>query len=104
MANEDITNREIMTAITGIHDRLDKLNHYTGKHENRLNNQDVLNAQMTLTQQQLVNDINNFKKEESINSDYRVKTKASLDTLKYIVGVVGLSGLIAILKAFSLIS
>jgi hypothetical protein len=101
---EEVSNREIMTAITGIHDRLDKLNGYIAKHENRLNTQDVLNAQMTITQQQLVNDIKDFRKDEETNTEYRIKTRASIDTLKYIIGIVGLGGLIAILKAFSIMS
>lgn len=47
------TNGEkILTEIVAIRDHLAELNHSTAKHEQRLNSQDVMNAQTALTQQQ----------------------------------------------------
>lgn len=43
---------KVLSEIIAIRDHLAELNHSTAKHEQRLNSQDVMNAQTALTQQQ----------------------------------------------------
>lgn len=68
------------------------------KHEARLATQDVLNAQMTITQQQLVEKLASSTSNEMENSTFRIKTTASIDTFKWLVGLLGIGNIILISK------
>jgi len=99
----EATNREIMTAVQGINNRLDILNGSVSKSKDKLANHDIIHAQMTLTQQQIVNDLIGLKDVENINSTYRIKAQASIDIIKYLLGIIGIGNIITLLKVFNVV-
>ena len=84
----------------GINKRLDVLNGSVAKHEARFGSQDVLNAQMTMSQTQIVSDLSVLKKSEKETTDFRLKTIGSIDTFKWLIGFIGVGTLLSVYKAF----
>lgn len=68
------------------------------KHEARLATQDVLNAQMTITQQQLVDKLSASTLSETENNIFRIESKASINTFKWLFGFLGIGNIIIFLK------
>lgn len=84
----------------GILKRLDALNGSVAKHEARFGSQDVLNAQMTITQQQIVADLQGLKAESKNSSDFRLEASTTINVFKWLVGLIGIGTLIGLLKTF----
>lgn len=84
----------------GINKRLDVLNGSVAKHEARFGSQDVLNAQMTMSQSQIVSDLSILKNSEKETTDFRLKTIGSIDTFKWLIGLIGIGTLLSVIKAF----
>lgn len=89
---------EIKNSTEGINKRLDTLNSSVAKHEMRLASQDVLNAQMTITQQSLTEDSKTLKNEAKESNNFRVGFTSSLNTIKWLLGFVGIGNAILFLK------
>ncbi len=94
---------EIKSSIDGTNKRLDNLNGSVSKHEQRLGMQDVLNAQTTITQQQMVVDLALLKKREEETNAFRLKSEGSINTFKWLFGFVGIGTLITLLKVLGAI-
>lgn len=77
--------------------RLDTANGYTAKHEQRLNTQDVLNAQMTITQQQTAKTLEGLLEKIEILTTAKASAEGSLATFKWLFGLnlAGLGGVLA---------
>ncbi len=108
---EDINHNSIMLALgelkhaaEGTNKRLDTLNGSVAKHADKLNAQDVFNAQVTLTQAQIVSDQKTMKDSEKINTDFILKTQGSINTFKWLFGFVGIGTLITLLKVLGFIT
>jgi hypothetical protein len=52
---------QIKQSVEGVNKRLDTLNSSVAKHEIRFGSQDILNAQMTISQSQIVKDLDGLK-------------------------------------------
>lgn len=87
----------------GINKRLDTLNGSVAKHEQRLAAQDVLNAQMTITQAQIVNELKTLKENDTTKNDWVLKTQGSIGTFKWLFGFLGIGTLITLLKVLGVI-
>lgn len=85
----------------GINKRLDVLNGSVAKHEARFGSQDVLNAQMTITQQQIVGDLSTIKIETKSSADFRTEAKATINVFKWLIGTIGIGTLITLFKILS---
>lgn len=87
-----LSHREIKGGLDRIEKRLDTANGYTAKHEQRLNSQDVLNAQTALSLQAISNSLMDIKNSEiktlkettEANAAYITETKAVINTFKYL--------------------
>lgn len=88
----------------GINHRLDTLNSSVAKHELRLGNQDVLNAQITLTQGQIVSDLKEMRVGEKSNNDFILRTQGSINTFKWLIGFIGIGTLLTLLKVLGFIT
>lgn len=86
--------------LQGISDRFDKLNGSVAKHELRHNEQDVMNAQTTLSQQNIAKLLETLIKDSKENTDYRLKATGATNTFKWIVGFIGLGTLATLVKVF----
>lgn len=94
---------ELKHTVQGTNTRLDTLNHSTAKHEQRLNSQDVLNSQITITQGQIVSDMKEMKIQDTTNNAFILRTQGSIDTFKWLVGFIGVGTLITLLKVLGFI-
>lgn len=92
-----ISHREIKSGLDEIKRRLDTANGYTAKHEQRLNTQDVLNAQITITQQQTAETLKGLLQKIEILGEAKNKAEGSLATFKWLFGLnlAGLGGILA---------
>lgn len=104
---KDKNHTEIMVSLDslvqtgeGINKHLDTLNGSVAKHEQRLSAQDVLNAQMTITQAQLVEELKSIKTKTELSGDFIVSSKATINTVKWLIGVLGIGNIVLIIKAF----
>ncbi len=107
---EQETHGQIMSALgeiksvgEGIQKRLDTLNGSVAKHEQRLGTQDVLNAQITLTQAQIIADLKIVKDKEDATNIFRLKSEGSINTFKWLFGFIGIGTLITLLKVLGAI-
>lgn len=82
----------------GINRRLDTLNGSVAKHADRLANHDIINTQTTLSQQQMLKELNHLTSSEEKNNDFRVSSIASLNTFKWLFGFLGLGNIIMFAK------
>lgn len=82
----------------GINKRLDTLNGSVAKHADRLSNHDIINAQTTLSQQQIIKELAQLTKSEEKNNDFRVGSEASLNTFKWLFGFLGIGNIIMFAK------
>lgn len=80
--------------------RLDTLNGSVAKHEARFGTQDVMNAQTTLTQQQIMEDLKVLKAEARNSSDFRLEANTTINVFKWLVGLIGIGTLITLFKSF----
>ncbi len=103
VADVKITHKELKTGIDGINNRLDKLNGSVAKHADKFSGQDILNAQVTITQQQFVNDLIELKKSDKEVTNFMLKSKGSIDTFKWLFAFVGFGTLLTFLKVFGII-
>ena len=103
LAGVQANHKELADGISGVHTRLDKLNGSVAKHADKLASQDVLNAQMTITQQQIVVDLATLKKREEETNAFRLKSEGSINTFKWLFGFVGLGTLVTFLKVMGII-
>jgi len=102
------THRGIIDGITGIIKRLDTLNGSVAKQQDKLAQHDVINAQMTITQQQIieslkelkVTDLATLKKSDEENTTFRNKADGSLSTFKWLFGFLGFGNIVMIIKLF----
>lgn len=92
---------ELKNTVEGTNKRLDTLNGSVAKHELRLATQDVLNAQITMTQSQVVNDQREMKAQDKVNNDFILRTQGSIQTFKWLFGFVGLGTLVNVIIALS---
>lgn len=89
---------EMKREMEGVNKRLDIANHATAKNIDKLAAQDVLNAQITITQSQLVTELKEMKAGEKINNEFILRTQGSIITFKWIFGFVGFGTLIIFFK------
>ncbi len=82
---------ELKRGIEGVNHRLDTLNGSVGKHEQRLNGQDIMNAQTTMSQQQLVEKIGGL---EITNKEKDKNGKAWVDRVIWSIIIPGVSFII----------
>lgn len=82
----------------GINRRLDTLNGSVAKHADRLSNHDIINAQTTLSQQQMMKDLNKLADDNEKNTQFVIDFKASWRTFKYLFGLSLSGNLILIAK------
>lgn len=82
----------------GISHRLDTLNGSVAKHADRLANHDIINAQTTLSQQQMMRELSTLTKSEEKNNEFRVGSMASLNTFKWLFGFLGIGNMIMFAK------
>lgn len=80
--------------------RLDTANGYTAKHEQRLNTQDVFNAQTTMTQTQTIDSLKTILTRLEDISKFKNEAEGSLATYKWLFGFLGIGGIIALIKLF----
>lgn len=92
---------ELKHAVEGTNKRLDTLNGSVAKHELRLATQDVLNAQITMTQAQTVADQRDMKTQDKVNNEFILRTQGSIQTFKWLFGFVGLGTLVNVIIALS---
>ncbi len=104
------THGEVMSALgelkhvgEGINRRLDTLNGSVAKHADKLANQDVLNAQVTLTQTQIVTDMKDMKSGDKLMNDFILRTQGSISTFKWLFGFLGIGTLVTLLKVLGII-
>lgn len=71
-------------------DHLERLNGSVAKHEQRLNNQDIMNAQTTISQQQTAVSLNKLVTSDEKNTTDRIGRKAVMVTAQWILGFIGL--------------
>jgi len=91
---------QIKEAVNRLDTKVGIQNGSVAKHEARLATQDVLNAQMTMSQQQILNKLGEFAKSEKLNDDFRISSQASLATFKWLFGFLGIGNVIMFIKAF----
>jgi len=91
-----IQNTEILGAMEFLKDaairtneHLERLNGSVAKHEQRLNNQDIMNAQTTISQQQTAVSLNKLVTSDEKNTTDRIGRSANMTALKWILGFVG---------------
>ncbi len=101
----DLLLKRMEDGFNSISKQLDNLERSVVKHAEKLSNQDVLNAQMTITQQQIVGTIveikENIVKVQSENktmSDFMVAFTSSLNTFKWLFGLLGIGNVAIFLK------
>lgn len=99
------THQEVLIQLGTLIKSVDDLNTKVGiqngavaKHEARLATQDVLNAQMTITQQQLVEKLSTSLLSEKLNDTFRIESKASIQTFKWLFGFLGVGNMIIFAK------
>ena len=99
---------ELMQSLTdikqigdGINRRLDTLNGSVAKHEARFGSQDVLNAQVTLSQSQIVKDLQELRTTSSETINFRLKAQGSIETFKWLIGLIGIGTLATAIKIFT---
>ena len=93
---------EIKQSVEGVKARMDIANGNTAKHADKLASQDILNAQVTISQQQLLKDIKGLQDLEKANNEFRLTSKGSINTFKWLFGFVGIGTLITLLKVLTL--
>lgn len=79
------------TKVEGINKRLDTLNGSVAKHADKFNAQDLMNVQTTITQQQIVKDLNHL---QGVNKEEDNTKKQWIERLFWSVVVPALSFLI----------
>lgn len=92
------SHKEIKSELQNITKRLDTANGYTAKHEQRLNTQDVLNAQITLTQAQTTASLEKISQKLEELSVAKSEAEGSLNTFKWLFGALGVGNIIMFLK------
>lgn len=80
--------------------RLDMLNGSVAKHEARFGTQDVMNAQTTITQQQIMMDLKDLKTEAKNSSDFRLEANTTINVFKWLVGLIGIGTILTLFKSF----
>lgn len=91
---------EILKVTEGINARLDKLNGSVAKHADKFATQEVMNAQTTMSQQQIVSDLAIIKDKEEKASIFMYEARGSIGTFKWLIGLIGMGTLLTILKTF----
>ena len=104
------SHKEIKIALASIDQRIKTANSYTAKHEQRLNSQDVFNAQTTMTQTQTLKSLDEMliqikdvsKRLEDI-SEFKNEAEGSLATFKWLFGLFGIGGLATIIGFYNML-
>lgn len=104
---KSLTN-EVKGELKGINEHLKTLNGSVAKHTDKLAQNDIINAQTTMSLQQLATslqemkttDLATLKKREEENSDFRKSTSTTLGNFKWLVGAIGIGNVGIILKLF----
>lgn len=91
---------ELKNTVEGTNRRLDTLNGSVSKHELRFATQDVLNAQITMTQAQTAQDQRDIKQSNGANNEFILRTQGAINTFKWLFGFVGFGTLATFLKVF----
>lgn len=103
------SHQEIKSELQGINAHLKTLNGSVAKHTDKLAQNDIINAQTTMSLQQLATslkemkttDLATLKKREEENSDFRKATTTTLGNFKWLVGAIGVGNLGIIIKLFT---
>ncbi len=104
------THSGILEGIAGINRRLDLVNGNVAKHNEKLAQHDIINAQVTLSQQSILQtigeiksqDLAALKKSDGDNSKYIVETKAIIGAFKWLIGILGIGNIAMLIKIFLL--
>lgn len=99
-----ISHKELKAGIDGINARLDKLNGSVAKHTDKLADHDIINAQVTITQNQLVSDIKTLKEKEEVINNYKLKSEGSINTIKWLLGFIGFGTIMTLMKVLGIIN
>lgn len=100
----------IESRLASIDERFKTLNGSVAKQQDKLAQHDIINAQITITQQQIIDslkelkatDLATLKKNDEENTKYRNKASGSLDTFKWLFGFLGIGNIALIIKMFLL--
>ncbi len=84
-----LSHGEIKVVLDEIKRRLDTANGYTAKHEQRLNNQDIMNAQTTISQQQTANSLAMLIASDKANTEDRIGRNGFNVRMQWILGFIG---------------
>lgn len=98
IADIQTTHTELKDGITGITKRLDILNGSVAKQQDKLSQHDIINAQTTITQQQIINTLETLKKSDDENTKYITETRAVISVFKWLVGFIGIGNLAVVIK------
>jgi Fic family protein len=87
--------QEIKTELQGVNKRLDTLNGSVAKQQDKLAQHDIINAQTTMSQVQIMKDLKemkdtdlaSLKKSDEENTKYINETRAVINTFKWLIGV-----------------
>ena len=71
-------------------EHLSKLNGSVAKHADKLSQIDVINAQTTLSQQQIMQVLKELTDSDKENTKYRFETKAVITAFQWLAGFIGL--------------
>jgi len=89
---------EIKNTVDGTNKRLDQLNGSVAKHTDKFASQDILNAQTTMTQIQQTSDLQTLKSNDKVFDEFRISFLSSLNTFKWLFGILGIGNLIIFAK------
>ena len=102
-------NIRVMEGITSINKRLDTITNSVDKQQDKLAQHDIINAQITITQQSIVDalkelkttDLSTLKKNDEENTKWRNKAEGSLSTFKWLFGALGIGNVAMLIKLFT---
>lgn len=91
----------ILTNLEGINSHLAVLNSKVASHEKIHGDQAVLNAQVTLTQTQLVESMKTITNKVEELSEYQIRFDGGFKTFKWLFGFLGFGNIIMFIKVLS---
>ncbi len=90
----------VVTKLTEIEDHLKKLNGSVSKHEQRHNAQDVLNAQMAMSLNQVADSLKKVVESQEKTTAYMLRADGTVTAGKWVIGAIGLGTLATLIKSF----
>lgn len=88
-AKLDESHNDIKLRLERIDEKQAVANGYVAKHEQRLNNQDIMNAQTTISQQQTANSLATLIASDKANTEDRIGRNGFNVRMQWILGFIG---------------